>query len=86
MFDNYSSDRFDIIRGRFSTWLYVILLITTMTSIIIFKTKSSNWTTVTIHSPSKKQYEDLYQQYSDTLQCPCTSISIPYGKFIQITS
>ncbi|CAF1509502.1 unnamed protein product [Rotaria sp. Silwood1] len=77
-------DAFDILCGRISTWLYVILLTTIMTIIIIFKTKTSHWTTITIYSPSKKQYEDLYQQYSNTLQCPCTDISIPYATFIQV--
>ncbi|CAF3435360.1 unnamed protein product [Rotaria socialis] len=84
-FDNYSDDAFDILRGRISTWLYIILLTTIMMIIIIFKVKSSNWTNVTVYSPSIKQYENLYNQYPNTLQCPCSNISIPYDTFIQVT-
>ncbi|CAF3615517.1 unnamed protein product [Rotaria socialis] len=47
--------------------------------------KSSNWTNVTVYSPSIKQYENLYNQYPNTLQCPCSNISIPYDTFIQVT-
>ncbi|CAF3573537.1 unnamed protein product [Rotaria socialis] len=79
------NDAFDILRGRISTWLYIILLTTIMMIIIIFKVKSSNWTNVTVYSPSIKQYENLYNQYPNTLLCPCSNISIPYDTFIQVT-
>ncbi|CAF3537998.1 unnamed protein product [Rotaria sp. Silwood1] len=85
LFDNYSDDPLDILRGRISTWLYIILLITIMTIITVFTMNTSYWATETIYSPSEKQYEDLYQQYPDTLQCPCTSISNPYGSFVRVT-
>ncbi|CAF4922381.1 unnamed protein product, partial [Rotaria socialis] len=79
------NDPFDILRGRISTWLYVTLLTTTMTFITVFTMNASYWTTVTIYSPSEKQYEALYQQYPDTIRCPCTSISNPYESFVQVT-
>ncbi|CAM4901961.1 unnamed protein product [Rotaria socialis] len=56
-----------------------------MTFITVFTMNASYWTTVTIYSPSEKQYEALYQQYPDTIRCPCTSISNPYESFVQVT-
>ncbi|CAF2577606.1 unnamed protein product [Rotaria sp. Silwood2] len=79
------NDPFDIFRGRISTWLYIILLTTSMTIITVFTMNASYWATETIYLPSEKQYENLYQQYPDTLRCPCTSISNPYGSFVQVT-
>lgn len=85
LFDNYSNEAYDIRRGRISTWLYLVLLGTTMTIITIFNMKASYWKIVTVHFPSEKQYEYLYRQYPDTLSCPCTSVSNPYGSFVQLT-
>ena len=30
-------------------------------------------------------YQQLYNDHSDTLQCPCSELSIPYGNFLNIT-
>ncbi|CAF3883782.1 unnamed protein product [Rotaria magnacalcarata] len=56
-----------------------------MMIIIIFKIKSSDWTTITVHSLSIRQCENLYNQYPNALQCPCSNISTPYVTFIQVT-
>ncbi|CAF3872057.1 unnamed protein product, partial [Rotaria sp. Silwood1] len=40
----------------------------------------------TVASPTQEQYEKLLKQYSQTLQCPCTTISIPYEDFLRVAS
>ena len=39
--------------------------------------------TITIKNPSIDQFNLLYQQYSDSLQCPCKTLSIEYQNFIR---
>jgi hypothetical protein len=40
---------------------------------------------VTISQPSLADYQQLYNNYSDTLQCPCSQLSVPYGTFLNVT-
>ncbi|CAF1463847.1 unnamed protein product [Rotaria sordida] len=40
---------------------------------------------VTIKHPSLVTYEQLYNDHSATLQCPCSQISISYEKFLNVT-
>ena len=40
---------------------------------------------ITVPSPSANVYEQLYTDHSDTLQCPCSRISVPYGSFINLS-
>lgn len=39
----------------------------------------------TIEHPSLDTYQQLYNDYSDTLQCPCSQVSVPYEAFLNIT-
>ena len=40
---------------------------------------------VTIQHPSLAVYQQLYNDHADTLQCPCSKQSIPYGSFLNVT-
>ncbi|CAF4358742.1 unnamed protein product, partial [Rotaria sp. Silwood2] len=39
-----------------------------------------------VESPTQEQCEKLFERYNQTLQCSCTVLSIPYEKFLQVTS
>ena len=39
---------------------------------------------VTTKSPTKSLFEELNNNYNDTLKCPCSNLSIPYRTFIAI--
>ena len=40
---------------------------------------------VTVQHPSLAAYQQLYNDHADTLQCPCSKQSIPYGSFLNVT-
>ena len=40
---------------------------------------------ITVPTPSIIVYQRLYTDHSDTLQCPCSHISVPYGSFINLS-
>ena len=40
---------------------------------------------ITIQHPSLAVYQQLYNEYPDTLQCLCSKQSIPYGSFLNVT-
>jgi hypothetical protein len=40
---------------------------------------------ITVPSPSVSVYQQLYADHSDTLQCPCSHISVPYNSFINMS-
>ncbi|CAF3148258.1 unnamed protein product [Rotaria sp. Silwood2] len=68
-----------------STRLYIILLIISISIIIFYTVFSTTMIHKTIQLPSQEQYEELEKQYSTTLKCSCTNISISYGDFFQIS-
>ncbi|CAF1148874.1 unnamed protein product [Adineta steineri] len=40
--------------------------------------------TVTINNPTVAQFNSLYQQYRELVQCPCTRLSVEYQNFISL--
>ncbi|CAF3121920.1 unnamed protein product [Rotaria sp. Silwood2] len=38
-----------------------------------------------IESPSQAAYEELYDEHSSTIECPCSRLSVPYGSFLNVT-
>lgn len=85
LFNNYSEDPFDIRQGIMSTRLYIVLLISGLFIFTIYTSQSTQTISKTMSLPSQAHYEILQQQYPNTLQCPCTVISIPYNEFVRIT-
>ena len=68
-----------------STRLYAIVIITTLMIITIYLSLSIRTIHETISFPSQSQYEELERKYSNTLQCPCTTVSIPYKDFLVLS-
>lgn len=69
---------------RISTRLYIILIVSVLAVLGIYTYLSVNSYYETIFNPSEAQYIELQQNYSASLLCPCSSISIPYSIFMNI--
>lgn len=70
--------------GQWSTRLYVLVLAIVLT-ILTFRTLvSPKIFTKTFANPSQHTYKNLITDHRNTLQCPCSRISIPYRRFLQI--
>ncbi|CAF0768516.1 unnamed protein product [Adineta steineri] len=85
LFNNRSQDERQIRQGRLTTRLYLIFLVSTLIVLIVHTSFSMQTISTTIISPSQEQYKQLERQYSNTLQCPCTVVAIPYKEFIHVT-
>jgi hypothetical protein len=65
--------------------IHIVLVVTTLITLYFASTFTLQTTTKQILNTSLENYEELRVRYSDTLQCPCVQISIPYKSFMNIT-
>ncbi|CAF4906367.1 unnamed protein product [Rotaria sp. Silwood1] len=65
-----------------STRLYLGLVIGFTMILFLYTGLIERTTTIMVPTPSISTYVSLQERYSDTLQCPCSTISIPYQEFI----
>ncbi|CAF1505214.1 unnamed protein product [Adineta steineri] len=70
--------------GQWSTRLYIVLFLTSLTIIIIYIGVQPQMLTKSFNEPNLNVYNRLLREHGDTLQCPCSSISSTYSQFIQI--
>ena len=68
------------------TRVYVILLVFCVLILLFFNALHETRISNTINNPSLVQFEQLYEQYSSSLLCPCESIAIPYKSFLSVTT
>lgn len=68
-----------------TTRLYVCILISTLTILIIYQSILSYTFTKSISNPSETIFEQLHQEYANMLICPCNQISMDYSQLINIT-
>jgi hypothetical protein len=52
--------------------------------LIFYESISIRTRSITVHKPSLNEYERLYAQYSSTLVCPCTDLSVSYSSIMSI--
>ena len=67
---------------RISTRLFIVLMIIALSILVLYTSLVIVTQNVTIKQPTVNIYTELQAKYSQTLVCPCTQISINYGKFI----
>lgn len=60
------------------------MLILTISVLIVYISTSAQTIVETVESPTQEQYEKLFKQHGQILKCLCSSVSIPYGEFLQI--
>ncbi|UJR19293.1 hypothetical protein I4U23_022422 [Adineta vaga] len=82
LFDSKSNDIIKQKYERHTTRLYIFVIIITFIALLCYTVITEETIVYTVQNPSLETYEKLYQTYSDTLQCICTKISIPYSKII----
>ncbi|CAF4149931.1 unnamed protein product [Rotaria sp. Silwood2] len=86
LFNKGSTENQTIRYERFSTRLYLLLLFTSILTLIIYTILSKEMIQPIILLPTQARYEELLSSHSNTLQCPCTHISVAYKDFITINT
>ncbi|CAF0797767.1 unnamed protein product [Adineta steineri] len=66
--------------------LHVILVIGILIIFYTFSTFTPHVVTIQTNKPSLEIYEDLYKEYNDTLECPCSQLSMKYKSFLTFTT
>ncbi|CAF3836042.1 unnamed protein product [Rotaria sp. Silwood1] len=84
MFSSGSTQINVIQHERTSTRLYILLLFISVIVIIINTVVPIVVVNKRLQLSSLIQYEKLISQYDSSFHCPCSTISIPYQKFITI--
>ncbi|CAF1096560.1 unnamed protein product [Adineta ricciae] len=81
---NSNNNEFEIRNEIISTRLYLILLFLSLIILTIYSSQVELTKTVIITNPSIEQYISLYDNFHQTLICPCTNISIYQETFLII--
>jgi hypothetical protein len=84
LFESRSTNPAIIYREIVATRLFLMFFSISVCILMAYTSLSLRMRSKTIQTPSHSIYEQLQGQYPDTLQCPCTQIAIPYGKFIRV--
>ncbi|CAF4241645.1 unnamed protein product [Rotaria sordida] len=82
--DRVDDDENRIREQRYTSRLYVVLLCVSVLVLIIITSLSHQHNTRTIEFPTITIYKELQSRFSDELTCPCSHVSIPYGRFIEL--
>ena len=70
--------------GQLATRLYIVLLTVGLIILVFYTIIQPQLIKKTFDRPSLDVYERLLRDHSETLQCPCSSISLLYDQFITI--
>ena len=73
----------DVQYQRVTTRIYIILLSVSLFVLLVYLSLENITQTKTVKNPSIDQFNLLYQEYSESVQCPCQKLSIEYQTFIQ---
>ncbi|CAF1007554.1 unnamed protein product [Adineta ricciae] len=76
----------DIKDGIYSTRLYILFLTLGLIILLFYSSISTQVRPISIMNPSWNVFSQLSQQYSSTLTCPCSHISIKYSSIIDIST
>ena len=79
-----STDENELRRQRISTRIFIIIFSIAIVILLFYTSLIKVTETINIKEPPFTQYVRLNSNYSQTLTCPCSKISINYGKFLQI--
>ena len=75
----------DIKHQKITTRTYLILLLITITVLLLFNSLDTQTVTISISNPSLDTYINFKQMYPHTLRCPCSTMAIPYHKFMKFS-
>lgn len=77
-----SQDQKIIRLGQITTRIYLILLLVSIFILAVYTSLTQETIIVIDKSLTISKYLKLFNQYSQTLQCPCNHITVKYEKFI----
>ncbi|CAF1041715.1 unnamed protein product [Adineta steineri] len=80
--DIYKTNEEDIKNQKISTIIFLILFTTSIVALFLYSALTPLTKTVVVEQPSLSDYTQLEEKYSNTLLCPCTSVSNEYSEFI----
>ncbi|UJR19493.1 hypothetical protein I4U23_022622 [Adineta vaga] len=67
---------------KYKTWLYVILLAVCLYVLFYGTLRKTESKTIIISNITPDIFNQLYFEHNQTLSCPCSTITIPYKKFL----
>ncbi|CAF1065691.1 unnamed protein product [Adineta steineri] len=67
---------------KHSTWLYVFLFIISLYVLFFIALLNPSSRIVTISNLTPSLFDQLDREHGETLSCPCSIITIPYGTFV----
>ena len=79
-----STNELELRTQRISTRLFILSLSLALMILLLYTSLESITKTINVKKPTRTEYLELYSKYSSTLTCPCTEISIKYGKFLHV--
>ena len=83
-FESGSTDENIIRRERWSTRLYLFLLIFSILILVIYTSFQNETVFVTVQSPSLETFTKLQLKYPNILKCPCSQIAVKYEHFLHL--
>jgi hypothetical protein len=82
LFETYTSSAETLRHERLSTRVYVVVLFVCISIVVFYTGIVERLENRAILKPSQSVYNSLETHYSDTLQCPCVTISITQSEFV----
>jgi hypothetical protein len=79
-----SNDEYQLRNQRISTRLFIFLLTLSLSILLLYTSLINVTQTVTVKTPTITQYLQMHSAHSQTLTCPCTTISIDYDKILYV--
>ncbi|CAF1526169.1 unnamed protein product [Adineta ricciae] len=76
-----TTNAYELRNQTLSTRLFLLSLFIIMTILLLYTSLVNITKTVIVKTPAVEKYLELYSQFPETLSCPCSAISISYGKF-----
>jgi hypothetical protein len=73
---------YDLQNQKIGTRLFILLQLISLFILVLYTSLSNLTETVIIQQPTPTSFVELYEQYQETLDCPCSNISLNYEKFI----
>lgn len=84
LFDDESTSIELIQKQRWSTRIYLCLLVLSVLIIVSHTVLLKETTMKLILTPTQTQFTDLVESHVDQLQCPCSLIAIPNENFLNV--
>ncbi len=81
-----TTDPYKIKTQIIASRIYLVLLAVSFFILITYTSQLEITQNVTVKYPTYSQFLSLYSTYSQTISCPCTTISITYDQFIYLSA